>query len=51
MAKSANDSMMTRPQLSGCSGTPHPTCVLSWSGDGSPVVCTSPDPVSYSMLL
>jgi len=30
MSKSAND-MMTRPQLSG----PHPTCVLSWSGDGS----------------
>jgi len=35
MAKSANDNT-TRPQLSGCSGTPHPTCVLSWSGGLSP---------------
>jgi len=32
MAKSANDNMMTRPQLMGCSGTPHPACALSWSG-------------------
>jgi len=30
MGKSANDNMMTRPQPRGCSGTPHPACVLSW---------------------
>jgi len=31
MAKNANDDTMTRHQLRGCSGTPHRTCVLSWS--------------------
>jgi len=39
MAKSANDNMMTRPQLHGSWGRVlvphHPSCVLSWSGDGT----------------
>jgi len=33
MAKSANDNMMTRPQLMGWAGYVlyHPVCILSWS--------------------